>query len=141
MKRLIRRTIAIAAIGTIGLLSNPALAQASNLEKAAQILQQQSRSGRGEFITYLTGAATAYRWAGETSKPEATGGLYCPPPDAKLDGRGYANIALAEYKRGKEEYESIRDYPLSVLALALLRGLKEKFPCLAESTLPLPPSQ
>jgi len=60
------------------------------------MLDQQSRAGKGEFVTYLTGAAAAYRWAGGTKEIGEAGSIYCPPSEAKLDGRGYAKIALQE---------------------------------------------
>lgn len=91
----------------------------TNLDKAANLLDQQSRRGKGEFITYLTGAAAAYRWAES----------YCPAPDAMLDGRSYGRIALEEYRRAKPEYAKLTQYPLDVLSLALLRGLETRYPC------------
>jgi hypothetical protein len=118
------------------LVANAVWAQGSNLEKAAHMLDQQSRAGKGEFLTYLTGAAAAYRWVGVKSDIEGSASIYCPPPDAQLDGRGYAKIALAEYQRNKGEYAGLKDFPLNVLALALLRGLQEKYPCRAEAQPP-----
>ena len=117
MKQVIGSVLAITLFA-----ANAAWADGGNLEKAARILDQQSRAGKGEFITYLTGAAAAYRWAGTN----------CPPLDAQLDGRGYAKIALNEYQQKKGEYAGLKDFPLNVLALALMRGLQEKFPCRAE---------
>jgi len=121
MKRIIGSVLAIALFA-----ANAAWADRGNLEKAARILDQQSRAGKGEFITYLTGAAAGYRWAGAN----------CPPHDAQLDGRGYAKIALDEYQRRKTEYAGLPDFPLNVLALALMRGLQEKFPCRPEEQPP-----
>jgi hypothetical protein len=119
------RAFAGAAIALMcSLIPGHAWAQ-TNLEKAAHLLEQQSRNGKGEFITFLTGAATAYRWA----STDADAGMYCPPPKLTLDGRSYAKIALEEYRRAKPEYAKLKDYPLDVLTLALLRGLREKFPC------------
>ena len=86
-----------------------------------------ARRGKGEFITYLVGAAAAYRWASDRETR-----LFCPTTDAKLDGRTWAQIALAEYKRNKDEYASLKEYPLSVFALALLHGLQSKYPCASE---------
>ena len=117
------------------LIANAASAS-GNLEKAAQMLDQQSRAGKGEFVTYLTGAAAAYRWAGGAKDMVRAGSIYCPPADAKLDGRGYAKIALQEYQRKRGEYASVQDFPLNVLALALMHGLQEKFPCAAERQAP-----
>jgi hypothetical protein len=126
MKQTISTVFALAA----SMLLAPHAASASgNLEKAAQMLDQQSRAGRGEFITYLTGAAAAYRWAGAAKDSGEAGPIYCPPADAKLDGRGYAKIALQEYQRKKGEYASVQDFPLNVLTLALMRGLQDRFPC------------
>lgn len=90
-----------------------------NLDKAANLLDQQSKRGRGEFITYLTGAAAAYRWSKS----------YCPAADAALDGRSYGRIALEEYRRAKTDYAKLPQYPLDVLSLALLRGLESRYPC------------
>ena len=123
MKQIISSIVAIAGIALF--VANAA--RASDLAKAAQILDQQSRAGKGEFITYLTGAAAAYRWAGANS-----GSIYCPPLDATVDGRAYAKIALEEYQQRKGEYAGLHDFPLSVLALALMRGLQERYPCRAE---------
>jgi hypothetical protein len=108
------------------LTSPPAHAQA-RLEKAAQVLEQQARTGKGEFISFLIGAASAYRW----SEGAGTDATYCPP-DTPLDGRRYANITLEEYRRGKAEYMKISGYPLDVLTLALLRSLRAEFPCPTE---------
>lgn len=123
MKQFIGSVLAIIGLA----FASAVCANGSNLEKAARILDQQSRAGKGEFITYLTGAAAAYRWAGAN----------CPPADAQLDGRGYARIALQEYQQKKVEYAGLHDFPLNVLALALMRGLQEKFPCRAEEPAPV----
>ena len=134
MKQISSKLFAIAGFGW--LIANSALANGNNLEKAAQMLDQQSRAGKGEFITYLTGAAAAYRWAGGSKDVAGTASIYCPPAEAKLDGRGYAKIALQEYQRKKGEYAGVQEFPLNVLALALMRGLQEKFPCRAEAPAP-----
>jgi hypothetical protein len=134
MKQVIGRVLTIAGFAL--LVADPVWAQGSNLEKAAQMLDQQSRSGKGEFVTYLAGAAAAYRWASVNGDVGGPGSIYCPPPDAKLDGRGYAKIALEEYQRRKGEYAGLKDFPLNVLALALLRGLQERFPCRVEAQPP-----
>jgi hypothetical protein len=107
----------------------PACAEQRTLDKAAQILEQQARAGRGEFISFLMGAASAYRW--ESAAPEGADAErhFCPPPRHTLDGRIYARIALEEYRRAKSEYAALSDYPLDVLALALQRGLRARFPC------------
>ena len=111
-----------------------------NLENAAMLLERQSRAGRGEFISFLTGAATAYRWVGTTPDVGGSEPAYCPAPGLRLDGRSYAKIALEEYKRAKNEYSSLSDYPLNVLTLALLRGLRAKYPCKPEDAASLPPA-
>jgi hypothetical protein len=117
--------------------ANASWAQPGNLEKAVHMLEQQSRTGKGEFVTYLTGAAAAYRWANSTATSDGMRGMYCPPVDLALDGRGYARIAVDEYKRAKSEYAKLPQYPLDVLSLALLRGLGQRFPCkLAEGETP-----
>jgi hypothetical protein len=128
MKQIIGAVLAL-------LVANAVCAQ-GNLEKAAHMLEQQSRTGKGEFVTYLTGAAAAYRWVGVKSDIEGSASIYCPPTDAQLDGRGYAKIALAEYQRNKGEYAGLKDFPLNVLALALLRGLQERYPCRSEAQAP-----
>jgi hypothetical protein len=115
----VRTLFCVAAV----LLSTTVCAQSSRLDQAAQLLEQQSRRGKGEFITYLTGAASAYRWS------EAAQGSYCPPANAELDGRGYAKLALQEYRRSRSEYVGLSGYPLEVLSLALLRGLRQQYPC------------
>ena len=134
MKQIISTVLAIA--GFTLLAANACWAQPSNLEKAAHMLEQQSRNGKGEFLTYLTGAAAAYRWIGVKSDIEGSASVYCPPQELKLDGRGYAKIALEEYQRRKGDYAGVHDFPLNVLALALLRGLQEKYPCRAEAQAP-----
>ncbi len=114
------------------LMATTVSAQPGHLDKAARILEQQARAGRGEFITYLVGAAAAYRWA-STDNDAASPALYCPPSDAKLDGRAWGKIALEEYRRDKAQYAGLDEYPLSVFALALLHGLQSKFPCPSDS--------
>jgi len=102
------------------------------LDKAVQILEQQARAGRGEFVTFLMGAASAYRW--DSAPPEAPEGrgaerLFCPPPWHSVDGKSYAKIALEEYRRSRSEYAALTEYPLDVLSLALQRGLRARYPC------------
>ena len=126
MKPIILKTLAIAAAAL--LTTGAAAAQSGTLDKAANILERQARAGRGEFITYLVGAAAAYRWMNKSSDAD-TPALYCPTSDAKLDGRAWARIALEEYKQNKSEYADLQEYPLSVFALALLHGLQSKYPC------------
>ena len=111
------------------LIPSTGWAQKTNLEKAVGVVEQQARSGKGEFVTYLTGAAAAYRWASATGTMRE--GTYCPPPDLALDGRSYARIAIEEYKGAKSEYLKLPQYPLDVLSFALLRGLGKRFPCAA----------
>jgi hypothetical protein len=106
-----------------------AASAAGKLDKAVQILEQQARAGRGEFVTFLMGAASAYRW--DSAAPEGPGAerLVCPPPWHSVDGKSYAKIALEEYKRSKSEYAGLSEYPLDVLSLALQRGLRARYPC------------
>jgi hypothetical protein len=140
---LMKRCVTAAALALLFASPVRASPPGGKLDKAAAILEQQSRAGRGEFITYLAGAAAAYRWSSTGNTAAPAGSAYCPPPDEKLDGRGYAHIALDEYRKAKPQYASLPDYPLSVLALALLHGLQEKFPCAAAPTGPSaePPEQ
>jgi hypothetical protein len=125
-KRTVKRAVAMAAFALF--TANSATAQSGNLEKAARILERQAHAGRGEFITYLVGAAAAYRWA-SIDNDIASAALYCPPSGAKLDGRAWGKIALEEYRRDKAQYAGLDEYPLSVFALALLHGLQSKYPC------------
>jgi hypothetical protein len=111
-----------------------------NLEKAVILLEQQSRTGKGEFINFLTGAASAYRWVGTNLDVAGAERAYCPAPDLMLDGRSYAKIALEEYKRAQSEYSKLAEYPLNVLTLALLRGLRAKFPCKSYDATSAPPT-
>src|ERR1051325_1075851 len=106
-----------------------AAAAAAQIGKAVQILEQQARAGRGEFVTFLMGAASAYRW--DSTAPEGPGAerLFCPPPWHTVDGKSYAKIALEEYRRSKSEYAGLTEYPLDVLSLALQRGLRARYPC------------
>jgi hypothetical protein len=130
MERSIGRALLSAAVGLTCLLGAAAAsAQQGRLEQAANILERQARAGKGEFIMYLTGAATAYRWA---SAAEGGARTFCPPADVTLEGRTYARIALEEYRRDRSAYAKLPDFPLEVLALALMRGLGAKFPCLSD---------
>ena len=36
---------------------------------------------------------------------------------------------MEEYRRAKDEYTKLPQYPLDVLSLALLRGLETRYPC------------
>ena len=101
----------------------PALAQSGTLEKAARILEQQAKRGKGEFVTFLMGAASAYRWDSGLTED------VCLPPRHTLEGRTYALIALEEYRRDVRAYGGLKEYPLDVLALALQRGLRARYPC------------
>ena len=127
MKRTIAGTLAV-MLGALAPLSNAAWAQ-NNLDKAARILEQQARAGRGEFVTYLEGAAAAYQWAGSSAHGGDRTPLYCPPDHNPLAGKTYAKIALDEYKRAKADYREVQGYPLTVLSLALMHGLQQKYPC------------
>ena len=131
MKRTLRAALLVAVLAA----SSASAAQSGALDKAASILERQARAGRGEFITYLVGAAAAYRWANKNSDAD-TPRLYCPTSDGKLDGRAWARIALEEYRRNKSEYADLQEYPLSVFALALLHGLQSKYPCPSEASAP-----
>jgi hypothetical protein len=124
-----KRALAIASLGFVCVLPQPGFAQQKNLEKAVGVLEQQAKRGRGEFISYLSGAATAYRWISSESDGMGARQAYCPPPNRLLDGRAYARIAIDEYRRAKPEYVKVPDYPLQVLTLALVRGLAAQFPC------------
>jgi hypothetical protein len=88
------------------------------------------------YFTPLVGGWVADRWIGVKSDVEGSASVYCPPQEMKLDGRGYAKIALEEYQRRKGDYAGLKDFPLNVLALALLRGLQERYPCQAEAQSP-----
>ena len=119
----------------LGLLAPQAgWSQANKLDKAAQILEQQARAGRGEFVTFLMGAASAYRWDSSAGLDAGHEPAFCPPARHTLDGKGYAKIALEEYRRAKSEYAALTEYPLDVLALALQRGLRSRFPCSEATT-------
>lgn len=129
-----KRTVGMAAVALF--IASSASAQPGNLEKAARILEQQARAGRGEFITYLVGAAAGYRWASKETDG-GMAGLYCPPANARFDGKAWGKIALEEYRRDKPRYASLDgEYPLSVFALALLHGLQSSFPCPSEDAGP-----
>ena len=106
----------------------PAFGQ-SRLEQAARILEQQVKRGKGEFVTFLMGAASAYRWDSAVSESADPARYFCPPPRDALEGKTYARIALEEYRRDTREYAAFKEYPLDVLALALQRGLRARYPC------------
>jgi len=123
------QVLALVAL-TLPCLAAPQAAGAQGkLDKAVQILEQQARAGRGEFVTFLMGAASAYRW--DSAAPESPGAerLFCPPPWHSVDGKSYARITLEEYRRSKSEYTALTEYPLDVLSLALQRGLRARYPC------------
>lgn len=101
----------------------------STLDKAAHLLEQQARTGKGEFVSFLMGAASAYRWESAEGKDARGERGFCPPPRHALDAKTYARIALDEYRRDKSQYAMLSEYPLDVLALALHRGLRARFPC------------
>jgi hypothetical protein len=107
--------------------------QQTRLDKAAQMLEQQARTGRGEFVTFLMGAASAY-WDSSAAPDAGVERLFCPPPWHSMDGKSYAKIALEEYRRAKSEYAKLGEYPLDVLALALQRGLRSRYPCSETTT-------
>jgi hypothetical protein len=99
------------------------------IDKAVQILEQQARTGRGEFVTFLMGAASAYRWDSAAPEGPSAERQFCPPPWHSVDGKSYAKIALEEYRRSRSEYAALTEYPLDVLSLALQRGLRARYPC------------
>ena len=123
------QTLARLALTLLCLALPQAAPAQGKLDKAVQILEQQARAGRGEFVTFLMGAASAYRW--DSTAPEGPGAerLFCPPPWHSVDGKSYAKIALEEYRRSKSEYAGLTEYPLDVLSLALQRGLRARYPC------------
>jgi hypothetical protein len=124
------QALAVTAFASLSLLmAGPGWAQQSRLEKAAQVLEQQARSGKGEFVTFLMGAASAYRWDSAATEGADVERFFCPPPRHSVEARTYAKIALEEYRRAKSEYAALTEYPLDVLALALQRGLRARFPC------------
>lgn len=117
-----------------------AWSQQTRLDKAAQMLEQQARAGRGEFVTFLMGAASAYRWDSSAAQGAGAERLFCPPAWHSMDGKSYAKIALDEYRRAKSEYAALGEYPLDVLALALQRGLRSRYPC-SEATTRVEPAR
>jgi hypothetical protein len=129
-RKMLARLVAFSALVLLSVVfSEIAWPQQSRLEKAAQLLEQQARAGRGEFITFLLGAASAYRWDSGLTEAVDVERLFCPPPRHSIDARSYARIALEEYRRAKGEYAALTEYPLDVLALALQRGLRARYPC------------
>jgi hypothetical protein len=139
LARLTRATLG--AVTLACLLAPQAGWAQSRLDKAAQMLEQQARGGRGEFVTFLMGAASAYRWDSSAAQVAGAERLYCPPPWHTLDGKSYAKIALEEYRRAKGEYAALGEYPLDVLSLALQRGLRSRYPCTETTTQAEPESK
>ncbi len=125
------RIVATAVLVLVLLPSAPAArSEQARLDKAVDLLQQQSQTGRGEFIAFINAAGSAYSWVNaELEIKDAAQRLFCPPPGKSLTSREYAQIAVAEYKKAKREYAQRTEYPLDVLSLALLRGLQDTFPC------------
>jgi len=126
------QALALAALTLPCLALAPAACAQGKLDKAVQILERQARAGRGEFVTFLMGAASAYRWDSAAPEGLAAERLFCPPPWHSVDGKSYAKIALEEYRRSRGEYAALTEYPLDVLSLALQRGLRARYPCDAE---------
>ena len=123
------QALALAALTLTFLAVAPQASAQGKLDKAVQILEQQARAGRGEFVTFLMGAASAYRWDSAAPEGAAAERLFCPPPWHSVDGKSYAKIALEEIRRSKSEYAALTEYPLDVLSLALQRGLRSRYPC------------
>jgi hypothetical protein len=125
------RLVAAAVLVLVLLPSAPAArSEQARLDKAVDLLQQQSQTGRGEFIAFINAAGSAYSWANaELETKEAGQRLFCPPLGKSLTSRDYARIAVTEYKKAKHDYARRTEYPLDVLSLALLRGLQDTFPC------------
>ncbi|HXM81761.1 MAG TPA: hypothetical protein VN929_07515 [Burkholderiales bacterium] len=125
------RIVATAVLVLVLLPSAPAArSEQARLDKAVDLLQQQSQTGKGEFIAFINAAGGAYSWVNtELETKEKGHRLFCPPPGTLLTSRDYAQIAVIEYKKGKNEYAQRTEYPLEVLSLALLRGLQDTFPC------------
>jgi hypothetical protein len=126
MSRSIRLSLSIRILAAACAVFAASAHAKPTIERTVRLLEQQSRSGKGEFINYLIGAASAYRWASASEGPRAT---YCPPAALVLDGGAYARIALEEYRRDKPSYSGRSEPPVDVLTLALLRGLSAKWPC------------
>jgi len=125
------RMVATAVLVLVLLPSAPAArSEQARLEKAVDLLQQQSQTGKGEFIAFINAAGSAYSWVNaELGIKDAGQRLFCPPPGKSLTSRDYAHIAVAEYRKSKQAYAQRIEYPLDVLSLALLRGLQDTFPC------------
>ena len=123
------QALALAALAVPCLALAPAAGAQGKLDKAVQILEQQARAGRGEFVTFLMGAASAYRWDSAAPEGAAAERLFCPPPWHSVDGKSYAKIALEEIRRSRSEYAALTEYPLDVMSLALQRGLRARYPC------------
>ncbi len=125
------RIVATAVLVLVLLPSaSAARSEQARLDKAVDLLQQQSQTGKGEFISFINAAGSAYSWVNaELETKDAGHRLFCPPPGKSLTSRDYAQIAVAEYRKAKHDYAQRTEYPLDVLSLALLRGLQDTFPC------------
>ena len=125
------RIVATAVLVLVLLPSaSAARSEQARLDKAVDLLQQQSQTGRGEFIAFINAAGSAYNWVNaELETKDAGLRLFCPPPGKSLTSRDYAQIAVGEYRKAKHDYAQRTEYPLDVLSLALLRGLQDTFPC------------
>ena len=125
------RIVAAAVLVLMLLPSAPAArSEQARLDKAVDLLQQQSQTGKGEFIAFINAAGSAYNWVNaELETKDAGHRLFCPPPGKSLTSRDYAHIAVDEYRKAKHDYAQRTEYPLDVLSLALLRGLQDTFPC------------
>jgi len=109
--------------------SSAMLAQ-QNVEQVFASLEQQAKLGEGPYLYLITGAGVAYSWANVANRG-GTVPLYCPPKELTLNQHNYVQIALQEYKKGKDVYAKTLDSsnPADILSYVLLWGLARTFPC------------
>ena len=58
--------------------------------------------------------------------------IYCQPEELGLGLKDYQRIALKEYKRKKNYFDTLdttKDDPLATLSLALMVGMIKEYPC------------
>lgn len=104
---------------------------ASDVEIAVEELKAQRNAGSGIWITILSGAGTAYGMANAQLKYQGLTPLFCQPAQFILNPLNFADIVLGEFREEPKVYNlsQYQQYPMDVLTLALLRGLRKSFPC------------
>ena len=126
-----RRTFAAAVLACTALaMASPAWPQTNRIEAAFNELERQSRTGKGEYAEALVGMIHAYEVANvelETVRKQPV--LYCLPEVGAFDYTLLAFITVGEYRANKSLYDKAGAEPLTLMSMALLKGLQSAFKC------------